>query len=251
MIRLDARIGSGELERLFQPYGIQVEKTRLDFGDMDFAGWGPHDARCNIVIERKRIDDLIHSMHSRRLSGHQLPGMSDQYDYAYLIVEGIWKGGPDGELLVVVAGGERWVSRNVHVRAVNNYLMGLALRAGLLVWRTPSEYDTVAFVVDQYRMWNDKRWDEHKSHAAIYAPADGGRGHRITLRSREISLLEKLACQLPGVDAKAERVAAHFGTARAMVEADVKAWCEVPGIGKTGAKRIVEALNGGTREAGA
>jgi len=96
-IDLDYRTGSGELEKLFLPYGIKVNRTKLEFGDLAFEGRGPHGA-CSIVIERKRITDLIQSMESRRLSGHQLPGMAERYDYCYLIVEGIWRPGQNGEL---------------------------------------------------------------------------------------------------------------------------------------------------------
>jgi ERCC4-type nuclease len=248
MIRLDHRVGSGELERFFQPYGIKVQKTTIAFGDMDFIGNGKN-GQVSIVVERKRIEDLIQSMHSKRLSGHQLPGMAEQYDYCYLIVEGIWQPGDQGQL--EIRSGNSWVSRGVHTRAVNNYLMGLSLRAGLQVWRTSTPKETVSFVVDQYRMWTEKTWDEHKCHEAVYAPAgeSGGAGRRLSLNTRKIGLPEKFAMQWPGVDSKARDIERHFrdlaggSWLAAMAAATAKDFEEIKGIGKIGAERIWEALH--------
>lgn len=245
MIRIDYRTGSGELEKLFLPYGIKVEKTTLSSGDFDWVGKGPGGAQVSVVVERKRLDsDLIQSMQSRRLSGKQLPGMCDEYDYGYLVVEGIWRVGADGQIEVPVGDNNRsWRSLGVHSRAVHNYLMGLSFRAGLQPWKTNSARETVSFVVDQYRMWTEKAWDEHKCHEAVYAPADASNGRRLSLRTRKITVMEKLCMQLPGVDAKARDVATHFGSADRMTAATVDEWQEVKGIGKVGAQRIWEALH--------
>lgn len=238
MLRLDSRTGSGELEKLFKPYGIQPLLCRLDFGDMDWIGNGP-SGECAVVVERKRIDDLIQSMQSKRLSGHQLPGMAEQYDYCYLIVEGIWKCGDDGNLLVSNGG---WHKRGIAYRAVTSYLSTLQLKAGVNVWRSVNEYETVSYVIDQYRWWTQKRWAEHQAHEAVYAPADPTVGRRLTFRPREISLLEKMSMQLPGVDKKAREVAESFKSVQQMANADVERWIKIKGIGKTGAERIVEAI---------
>src|SRR5262245_5878451 len=97
MIRVDSRSGSGELSPYFEPYGLVVEKTHLDYGDFDFEGSGPK-GKCGVVFERKRIEDLVDSMQTGRLSGHQLPGICENYDYGYLIIEGIWRPGREGFL---------------------------------------------------------------------------------------------------------------------------------------------------------
>ena len=241
MIRIDHRIGSAELERYFTPYGIKVKKTKLDFGDFDFLGNGPK-GKCAVVFERKRIEDLVDSMVSNRLSGHQLPGMAEQYDYAYLIIEGIWRPGLDGSLEVNNSGS--WYRRPTHTRAITNYVMGLALRAGLIPWRTGNQQETVSFIVDQYRMWNEKKWNEHTSHNLVYAPADPIAGMRISLVPRKIRLVERMAMQLPGVDRKARKVGEHFKSAVKMTSADEEEWTGIDGIGKKGAARIVAALNG-------
>jgi ERCC4-type nuclease len=241
MLSLDDRAGSGELERYFTPYGIKVNKCRLEYGDLAWEGNGPN-GDCMIVVERKRITDLIQSMESKRLSGHQLPGMAEMYDYCYLIVEGMWRPGKDGELEICNGTWSRGHGRPLQYRALDSYLMTLELKAGVIYRRTVTPQETVAMIVGAYRWWREKKWDEHESHRAVYAPANGGRGRRMTFRPRKISTAERICMQLPGIDSKAKDVAAHFGSVERMMAASVKEWTGAPGVGKVGAKRIWEAL---------
>lgn len=251
MILADSRTGSGELVPLFKSYGIKVEATKLEFGDFTWEGWGPK-GKCNVVVERKRIEDLIDSMLSNRLSGHQLPGMAAMYDYGYLLIEGIWRSNDEG-FLEISNGGNNWRQTKYTTRAINNYSLGLTFRAGLISWKTATPKDTVSFIVDQYRMWTDKKWEEHTAHEAVYAPAEQTGAFGLSFIRREISLAEKLALQLPGVDRMARFVAKQFPTMAAMVAAKEKDWCEVPCKTKTGkirrlgpenARKIYLALHG-------
>lgn len=252
MIRVDSRTGSGELEKYFRPYGLRVEKAKLEFGDFDWQGLGPK-GECAVVLERKRIDDLVQSMTTGRLSGFQLNGLAENYDYGYLVVEGIWRPGPGGELEVSNGHGG-WQTRRMHTRAITNYVMGLAFRAGLTPWRTSTPEDTVSFVVDQYRMWTDKEWHEHKSHDTVYAPADPSgalRGMRLSFVPRRISLAEKVAMQLPGLDDKARYAAQAFPTVRKLVNASFEEWegmgwktrgGKARKLGAASARKIVDAM---------
>ena len=138
------------------------------------------------------------------------------------------------------------VSRGIHTRAINNYLMGLSLRAGMIVWRTGSEQETVSFVVDQYRMWTEKKWEEHTCHEQIYAPAgEDGRGRRMTLQPRRVPLREKVAAQLPGIDSKARAVGKWFKTTTQMVGAEEENWARLPWVGKDGKQRRLGKVVGG------
>jgi len=248
---LDSRVGSKELAPLFLPYGIQARLTELEFGDIAFEGNGPM-GRCAVCIERKRIEELVAAIESRRLSGHQLPGMADQYDYVYLIVEGLWRPADNGLLQVGIGGfdgcsgvfGGRWLPARggLLYRAVDNYLSTLELKAGVIFRRTLSPVETVAVVVDLWRWWQEKEWDQHVSHIAVYAPAGIGRG-RPQLARRDVSLAEKWAMQLPGVDAKAREVAEHFGSAVVMAQASEGEWREIKGIGPVTAKKVVREIN--------
>ena len=254
MISLDYRTGSKELAPLFRPYGIPVETKHLDFGDLAFEGNGPR-GRCLIAVERKQITDLIQSIESRRLSGHQLPGMADDYDYCYLLVEGMWRVGSQGEILVghgTTDHGKTWggtwspaYGRGLNYRAIDNYLATLELHAGVIYRRTLSPVETVACIVDLYHWWNDKLWEKHSSHLAVYAPAQpqAGKG-RLNLVRRNVSLAEKWAMQIGGVDTvKAERAAERFGSALALANGTETEWAEVKGIGKPTARKIVGAIH--------
>lgn len=236
---MDNRTGSAELAKHFTPYGIRCELARLDYGDFDFEGKGPK-GRCAVVFERKRIEDLVQSMESGRLSGHQLPGMSKEYDYAYLIIEGIWRPGPDGQLEVNNSG--RWVGRRTHTRAITNYVMGLALRAGLLPWRTGNQQETVAFIVDQFRMF-DKAWAEHRAHDVVYAPASRSEGFRLSLMPRKIRRAEKVAMQL-GLQDKARYAADAFRSVKTLVNATPEEWSRVEWRTRKGQKRKIGMVTG-------
>lgn len=235
MLSVDDRIGSGELYNLFKSYGIKVQKTRLEFGDMSWIGNGPN-GECAVVVERKRILDLVQSMQSRRLSGHQLPGMALAFDYAYLLVEGFFGPDDDGRLLV------NKQPQNLAYRALDSYLHTMEVKAGLIYRRTISPAETVACVVNLYRWWTEKRWDEHTSHEAVYAPAECGGGRRLLFKPRDISGSEKVLMQLPGVDAAAEQLSKKF-----KVPADISLftraeWAELKIKDKSGKfKRFGEA----------
>lgn len=251
-IALDNRTGSKELAPLFLPYGIQPRVGRLDFGDVAFEGNGPR-GRSAIAIERKQMEELITSIQSKRLSGFQLPGMADAYDYGYLIVEGLWRPGAYGEMQIGRGSldtektfGGRWLPsyERLNHRSVDNYLSTLELHAGIIYRRSLTPVETVAIIVDLYHWWNDKLWHEHSSHLAVYAPATAASGKgRLNLAHREASWLEKMAMQLPGLDKKAQVVAEHFRSPRAMANASLEDWVEIKGIGKPTAKRLVGIMN--------
>lgn len=248
MIRIDSRIGSGELEKLFLPFGIKVAKVTLEFGDFAFEGNGPDGVRYSIGFERKRIGDLQQSIESRRLSGHQLPGIATNYDYCYLMVEGIWRPNKDG--LLEVMEGDAWVRTGFAYRALDNYLSSMELKAGMIYRRTTSPYETVCQIVDAYRWWTDKDWEEHGAHEAVYAPVQAP-SRKISFIPREIKLAEKVAMQLPGLDTKARYVAAHFKSMGELAQAPVEEWAKVVWktrkgmprrLGLASARKIVDAI---------
>lgn len=248
MIFLDDRVGSGELKRLFVPYGIQVESTRLEFGDCCFLG---HCERgeSTIGVERKRLKDLISSMRDRRLSGHQLGGLLELYEHVFLIVEGMYKQGENGEVVEYRGNGRVGGWKPVYVgsqpilyREIDNYLTTLELKAGVHVKRTARDTETVHAIVDLYRWFNDKTWDKHVAHDQIYAPFNPNNGKRAVFRQRKIRLVEKMAAQLPGVDRKAREVAEKFKTVENMVQAGEREWMKIKGIGKIMARRLCQAM---------
>lgn len=228
MITLDPRKGSGELLRYFKPFGVHVELAdpQLQFGDAEFWGMGPDDEPIHIGVERKVLGDFIQSMRDRRLAGHQLKGLLESYDYVYLIVEGIWRVGENGEVQVwrrvsrktkwlPLYGGRRGGKQSVTYKEMDGHLSSLSHCAGLDYIRTPNETDTAAFIASRYNWWQ-KEFDEHRSHLDIYAdynPVVGrfGGGHRGRILRRTVSHVEKMLSQLPGVDRAAFDLAEYFG----------------------------------------
>lgn len=232
MIILDPRRGSGELEPYFKPYDISVTVSQLDFGDCCFNGNGP-DGVALVGVERKVIRDLIASMRDKRLSGHQLPGLLNTYQFVYLIVEGIWHVGANGEIEVRTRRGRKfgWTplrmgSRPVLYREVDHYLTTLTHICGITVYPTSTPQQTVALIASRYHWFNDKVWSQHDSHQEIYAPYEPAIS-RGRVFGRTPSLTEKFAAQIPGIDKGAFDIAKYFGSVNQMVSAGVGEWEKV------------------------
>ena len=109
MILVDPRAGSRELIPLLEAYGsprripVQLAAEEMPAGDFLFEGNGPY-GRVRVGVERKTIPDLINSRDQGRLMGTgkspgQVHKMMEQFDYSWLLVEGIWRGNPETGLL--------------------------------------------------------------------------------------------------------------------------------------------------------
>src|SRR5262245_60611921 len=235
MIWLDPRVGSGELLPYFKPYDVDVEVQQLEYGDACFWGEGVEGPTL-IGVERKVSNDLVASMRSNRFSGHQLPGLLETYTWTYLVVEGIWQAGKTGEIEVIANGG-KWVSlhtgsRTVLYREVDHYLSTLEHKCGLNIVRTSNRGQTVAWLVSRYKWWQ-KEWRKHDSDEAIYAPyEERANGRRASFVPRRAGPVEVVASQFPGVDRKAYSLGKRFKSVRELVNANVKEFEEVDGIGK-------------------
>lgn len=235
-----------ELRRYMSAYDVQVEVTRLEYGDAYWEGRGQRGP-VSVGVERKYITDFISSMRDRRLTGHQLRGMSEAYDYHYLIIEGLWRPHPSG-CIEVMNGGVGWkpvYTKNYSVgyREVDGYISGLELRRNVIVCRTWTMQETAALLVSRYLNWQ-KEWEQHKSHENLYAPpptVTRSRG-RARLYTSTPSPAALVAAQLPGIDSKAWDVASHFKTVDRLVNASEREWQEIKGVGKTTARQVWQWL---------
>lgn len=244
-IEIDSREGSGPFARLFNPYGIEIQLTRLNSGDFAFAGCGPQGT-ANIGFERKTINEIMDCITGDdRLTGEQLPKMAEDYDYCYLIVEGIWKAGKDGQVMVC-RHGAHWKTYGLHARSLHNYLMGLTLRTGLIVWCSGTQQGTVDFLVDQYRMWQVP-WDDHTSHNRIYAPKGAPGKLRFIFKTKAMRRLEAVLVQLPGLDSRAMDAARYFGSIRKALAATPEQWGNITiggrKLGLETGRKIVSAID--------
>lgn len=258
MILLDPRQGSGELLPLFSPYGVQVVEEKLEvpgvsLGDMAFYGHG-EDGRVSVGIERKRLSDMVGSMRTKRVNW-QLDGLCQNYDYVWIVLEGIWGVGSEGEIVVPRRGGMRpfvHTGRTVLYRELMGFLTTMKLKCGtetgnhVRVEKTGTPQETVAFVVGLYR-WFEKPWRQHRSHEAVYggreAGQGGGRGKggRARFHRREVPFVEHVAGRIPGIGTGAKEIGEAFGSVKEMVEAGVEDWREIEfsQFGKTGKVRKV------------
>lgn len=235
-IYIDKRVGSNELVVPLQARGVPVELTHLQYGDCCFIGHGP-ESQVVVGIERKRITDLLQSLTTGRLSGHQLPGLCESYQYRWLLVEGVYRETKEG--LIEVPRKGAWETIRLQYAAVENYLITLTLRGGLHVHRTYSITESAAWLDALHKWWTRKEWHEHRSHLALHQAADYAVFFRPTL-------VQRVAAQLPGIDEKAKDIAVKFKSVADMVAAEEPEWRSIPGIGKVTAARIHKALR--TRE---
>ena len=252
MIRIDIH----EDERLlkeFRPFDTLVEPVALPFGDFCFPGNGPDNEPVMVGIERKTIRDLVTSIRSKRLAGHQLGGMLDAYPHAaYLLVEGIWQPGRGGE--VVIRGGKEWVplttgSQPISYREVDHFLATME-ESGLRVHRTANMGETAAYIVSRYKWWNDKPYESHKAHMSIYAPAPEKTNHtgrRLGFRRPEQpNLVVRMAAQIEGIEGKAWKVGEYFKSPWEMITGTEDNWRQALGFkkGEATVKKIIRELVG-------
>lgn len=177
MIYVDGSVGSLELIDPLRKKGLSVEKAKLRSGDLWWLGRGEGGAPLRIGIEFKKIADVVQSLATERLQGHQLlkmhqegPGDGRGYDRCYLLIEGDF--GHD-----VQGGGTMFrKKRTVKAPGIGNAmelekrLFNLQTRGGLITRHTASRRDTLRVIEAWYHYWCDRDLDKHKSHLAIYAP---------------------------------------------------------------------------------
>jgi ERCC4-type nuclease len=242
VILLDRRIGSSDLYQPLRAFGLPVHLTTLDSADVAWLGRGLGEEPVPIGVEIKRIGDLLTSITTGRLSGYQLPKLINEYRHAWLLIEGQYRSGAEG--LLETRQGAVWAPHALGrspwtYREVEAFLTTLEVRAGVHVRRAWNRGETAALVAMLYQWWTAKGYDEHRAHQAMYSPAmDAGLLYKP-------SLARRVAAELPGIGiGKSGAVADRFKTVRRLVGASEEEWQEVPGIGKTLAKRISDALEG-------
>lgn len=239
MIYVDDRVGSKDLLPLFPKNSAKL--THLEYADVAFQGRGVDDLPISIGIERKRMNDMLTSMTTGRLSGHQIPGLIACYDIVYLVVEGLWRANPtDGIMEAPGRNGWRAVqlgTRQFMAKEVWSYLNTLQIMAGIYVWKTGSARATAQWITNLYHWFTNKPIDAHKSHTAQHV-------QYAALSTKQPPLVQRVAAQLPGVGfSKSKAIAARFGSLIEMIMARDTDWQSIDGIGKKLTNRILEELH--------
>lgn len=251
-------MGSGELapflSTLGPPGSVHVPDYDVPYGDFHWLGRGPGDLPIPVGVERKALPDFITSYRTGRLFSHQLPGLLDSYAEVWIIVEGIWRSGPNG--MLQVPHGKEWVEYDKGGTLLYSTLEKMVLTTELKAVetaagsggrvhfrRTGTKRETCELVRAQYEWWTEKAWEDHRSHLK-FSVGDTGAVQLVKLDpTNPQHLVRLMAKELKGVGwDRAMAVAGQFKTVRAMVNAVEKEWVTIPGIGKTLAKRIRTAL---------
>ncbi len=235
MITVDYREGSKELVPVLSKIGVPVKEEYLAYGDVMFLGKGP-DGPLLIGIEYKKLSDLLQSWYDNRLLGHQLPGMQNSFDINYLLVEGVYSCDTDGGMRVLRERGWRKHESETRYENLRGWLYTLQVCYGVTVLESPNLLSSAVQVAALYRWWV-KDFASHGSSMYVHLPN----------LNRKLMLptpVQRVASVFPGVGTeKLGDIAEKFASIRGMVNADVKEWMEIPGIGKSRAEKIVGYLS--------
>lgn len=242
---IDPRVGSGDLVDPLRRLGLPAELCALDFADVAFLGNGPEERPVPVGIEIKTLSDLLQSMQSGRLAGHQLPGLLAQYEHVWLIVEGSYRPAPSDGVLETETWRGSWKPHTLGRqgklfmwRDVESFLLTLELKTGLRTRHTYDRHETARQVGAIYSWWVGKEWADHRSHLALHTPRDHG-----GVILAKPSLLRRVAATLPGVGfERSADVARSFKSVRELANAVESDWREIPGIGKKLASQIVKEI---------
>lgn len=211
---------------------------RLEFGDISFES---HDGK-KIGLERKTLRDLLSSMTTGRLLGHQVPGLLNMYDVTYLIVEGVWKASPKSAALLTRCG-KKWIpirfgKRFYTHREFYSFLNSLEILFGIHCITTYSIVQTACVVRALHHWWNKP---EHHTEIGAKPMLD---------ISKYNTVLFRWAYCLPGVGKKkAKAVSEYFTSPVDLATAQEKVFEEVPGIGKNLARSIYKSIHEGDGDA--
>ena len=242
MILVDRRVGSGDLIELL-PQGSASLDT-LQYGDCAFLGIGPGGRPVRVGIELKALGDAASSIRSGRFAGHQLPGLLRDYDKVYVVLEGLFRPGPEGELQTFRRGQwgtAEWGHTAWMYSELDGWTTTIATVAGVIVKRTSSRRETAAVVYGLHQWWNSKKYEQHRSHVGF---DESGRPSLMAP-----GLVRRVAAQLPGIGwGRSGPVADKFRTVLDLATASTKDWLEIEGIGKTLATRAVAAITQGEKE---
>jgi len=242
VVLIDDRDGSRDLLACPSLQGRGV-LGRLDFGDAMLTGHGPDGSTISVGVEVKSVSDLLSSISTGRLGGHQIPGMLRTFDYSWLLVYGVVRPGHDGSL-EVRGKGKSWRKFHIGKRAVPwSYLEGFLLTATMtsgLKFKHVYDYNEAARWIAVLDHWLEKPWENHKGLSVF----DTSGTTAVLPESDPVEAqIAKTAASLPNIGwDRAWKAARHFDSVIDMVTAPESGWKEIAGIGPVIAKTVTTAI---------
>lgn len=240
MITVDKRQGSAFLIPHFEKLGVEAELGHLDYGDAAFTGRGPNERPVPVGIEIKTLPDLLSSLTSGRLMGHQLPGLLANYEYVWLVVQGNIRVAGDGELFHQRS--RRWYpvrlgGRVLMWRDLSGLMTTLEVKAGVHVRHTSWPRDTALTIAGLHRWWTSKSYAQHRSHLMFHNPPD------VSIELSKPPMPVRVAKELAdGIGWERAHALGKAYPEAWKVVADEKLLRKIPGVGKVLAKRIAGGL---------
>lgn len=252
---IDPRAGSN---KLIEKFPGECQEMMLDFGDIAFWGNGPDNEPWYIGIEYKKVDDMVASIHSGRLTGTQLPGMIRLYDICFIIVEGItYMNRQTGGFMKKM--GKYSTPLRMHYNGFHNALTSVETYSALagkpcIVRQTIGIEETVELIRATYS-WFQKPWE---SHSLISRPDQSKLQHVsydlevVKVESHDAEYptywLRKAVFQLDRVGWEvAGKIAEKYQTMEALMAETQKGLVdERIGVGGIMAERLYRSLHGHT-----
>lgn len=244
MIRVDPRAGSKDLVAPLERRGLPVSVETLEFGDVSFTGHGPRERPVLLGIEHKTLSDLLGCLATKRYEGHQLVGLHNTYETAWLLVEGRWHTDTEGYLMEMRRGGFKriaWGSAGMQRRTLMKKLFTFEHCGGVRVRVTQDRNESLDWIHAMYGWWVGKEFEAHGAdigwcppEAWVAEAADSG-------SLRPWSGARQWARIVPGLGAKFAKAAAehvgHVPEALAKVSEEEWAALQYDGGKKLGASK--------------
>jgi ERCC4-type nuclease len=233
---------SDDLRAVVTPSRL-VEVCDMDFADVAFLGHGPR-GMMSFGVEIKSLSDLLSSIVSGRLAGHQIPGLLECYDRSWVLIEGEWEVDEEG-VLVVPKGRHRFPiehgrGRPWMYREIVNWMATVSVQTGVHFWRTQSREETARWISAMY-WWAQKDWSDHKSLKVFVDDPQPVLLVRPDFKARVVRQVEGL-----GWD-KALKISRAFSTGREIACASKEEFLKIEGIGPMLAQRLEDAWMSASR----
>ena len=205
-VYVDSREGNSKVIRALDTIGVKVKINTMSVADYQVSE--------EVAIERKTAKDFVDSIVDKRLF-KQARMMMEEFKKPIMILEG-----------------NDFYSGFINPNAIRGAMTSIALDYGISIIPTRTEDDTAAMI---------KR-------IAIREQKSQKRSIQIRTERKPQNLWEQqlfIIESLPNIGpVHAKRLLEHFGSVKAVLEADEKKLQEVEGIGKKTAKNIREVVEG-------
>ena len=206
VVYVDSREGNSKVIRALDTIGVKVKVNTMAVADYQVSE--------EVAIERKTAKDFVDSIVDKRLF-KQARMMMEEFKKPVMILEG-----------------NDFYSGFINPNAIRGAMTSIALDYGISIIPTRTEEDTAAMI---------KR-------IAIREQKGEKRSIQIRTERKPQNLWEQqlfIIESLPNIGpVHAKRLLEHFGSVKAVLEADEKKLQEVEGIGKKTAKNIREVVEG-------